>query len=140
MRQLLFGNAHTDFLQFRVEGVSALEASVAASADLQAGWFRAALPLLVTPEHLADFVEQLSALDRTLKGTALLRSTGLNGAILILLEGLPRGHIRCAIEAELDGNSLKCQFRTDQTQLGPLRSWWKAVLDDYKLALGGQDA
>lgn len=138
MKQLVFGNPNTDFMRFRFEAVAVAEAGIETGAELRAGWFGATLPLWLTPDNLEAFLSQLADLDRTLKGGALLKSTGANGPITISLEGLPLGHIRCRLEAELDGNILKCQFRTDQTQLRPLYEWWEKILRRYQAAVAAQ--
>lgn len=138
MKQLLFGNPNTDFLQFRFRDVSTKERCITVEALLKAGWFSALLHLLATPKDLEEFLLQLADLDRTLKGSAVLNSTGSNGPIQIHIESLPHGHINCRIEADLDGNSLKCHFRSDQTQLGPLRAWWERILTKYR-SLDGEE-
>jgi hypothetical protein len=135
MKQLLFGNPHTDSLEFSLDAISAEEACITAEAQLKASWFSALLPLVIRPKHLEEFLSQLADLDRTLKGVAVLKSTGQNGPIEIFMESLPRGHINCRIEADLDGNSLKCHFRSDQTQLRPLHTWWEKVLAKYRSQL-----
>lgn len=138
MKQFLFGNPHANFINLRFDAVTPAEACITVDAILKAGWFRASLPLCLTPDHLDEFLSQLSDLDRTLTGSAVLKSTGLNGPITISLNALPQGHINCGVEAELDGNILKCRFRSDQTYLGPLREWWQKVQAKYQAKLSDQ--
>src|SRR5262245_11856465 len=132
MKQIVFGNPHTNYWKLEVEGASKREHVVAVSGELHAEFFIAQTPMCINPTELEAFKTQLEQLDCTLKGSAALRNANLQGEIEWLLTALPLGHIDSTGHFRINDNELRFKFRTDQTQLRPLLEWVKSALFMYE--------
>jgi hypothetical protein len=131
MKRLLFGNPHTDYIEFKLDDLSRSESLIALKGNLAAGFFGASLYLLIVPSQLVSFLAGLEQLDRTLKGEAKLTTEGPQNVVEITLSGLKHGHIECRGTAAMNRNSLSFRFETDQTQLTPMHRWLTEVLKKY---------
>lgn len=131
MKHLLFGNPHTSHWKLRVVGASRRERIVEMSGELHAEFFAAQTPMCIDPTELEKFGTELERLDRTLHGSARLSSAGSQSEVDWLLTALPLGHIASTGRFKINENELIFKFRTDQTQLGPLRDWVRSALLAY---------
>jgi hypothetical protein len=114
-----------------VEGASRREQIVEISGELHAGFFVAQTPMCIDPIQLQEFSAQLEQLDRFLQGSASLKSANDQSEVDWTLTVLPLGHIESTGRFKINENELRFEFRSDQTQLGPLREWLKSALFVY---------
>jgi hypothetical protein len=131
VKRLLFGNPHTSHWMLVVERASKREQIVEISGELHAGFFIAQTPMCINPTRLQEFAAQLEQLDTILQGSASLTSANDQSEIDWTLTVLPLGHIDSTGRFKINENELRFKFRTDQTQLGPLREWVKSALFVY---------
>jgi hypothetical protein len=131
MKNVVFGNPHTDWWKLSRDAVSHSEEIVAINGELHAGFFSAMTPMCISPTILQTFASELESLDRTLSGSATLESANCQSEVSWVLSVLPLGHIESTGRYTINGNSLAFSFRTDQTQLAPLLRWVRELLTAY---------
>lgn len=129
MRQMLFGNPHSDFLNFRFESVTPIAAGIVCHAELEVGWFHGDLPMPIGAEHLTQFLAELDGLRHNHRDQAELLALSDSGSVQMRLNRGENGHVKCKVDASLQGSALNCEFESDLSALEPLHDWWKAVLD-----------
>jgi hypothetical protein len=132
VKRLLFGNPNTSYWQLAVEGASRREQIVMISGELHADFFVAQTPMSISPSKLEEFAAALEKLDSTLEGSAHLASANEQSEVDWLLAVLPLGHIVSTGRFKINENELLFNFRTDQTQLKPLRDWVRSALFVYE--------
>jgi hypothetical protein len=131
MKRLTFGNPRTSHWQLVIEGASRHEQVVVISGELHAELFIAKTPLCINPLQLEAFASGVEALDNTLNGTATLLSVNEQSEVEWTLTALSLGHIESSGRFKINENELLFRFRTDQTQLKPLREWLRSALFVY---------
>jgi hypothetical protein len=131
VKRLLFGNPNSSYWALSIDGASRREQIVVISGELHAEFFVAQTPLCISPVRLEEFAAELENLDRTLQGSARLQSVNIQSEIEWLLTATALGHIESTGRFKINGNELLFSFRTDQTQLKPLREWVKSALFAY---------
>ncbi len=140
MKKLIFGNPYTSSIEFSLDDLSVDEQVIVVIADANISWFKAHLPIRIHPQKLANFVNELSSLYETLKGHATFQGDEVpTQAVILELHPTNTGHIICDLKAEMDGNLLKCSFKTDQTQLPGLHDWFKNILRKFESAESKRD-
>lgn len=140
MNRVLFGSESLDHLAFELDDMSVEEDVICVDGELETGFFAAHLPMFIAPEDLSAFLAGIKELDEKLCGSAALHASGPGNEIELSFEVLPLGHVRCSGKASINKNSLSFSFQTDQTQLGPLYKWFKAVMDRFRALRQGESA
>jgi hypothetical protein len=131
MTSVTFGNANLDHWKLSLRGIHPREQVLELTGELRSGFFSATTPMCIAPTVLETFGSELRSLNETLLGNASLQSSNQQSEISCTLVGVGRGHIECVGTFTCNGNRLDFRFRTDQTQLGPLRRWIQKVLTKY---------
>ena len=135
MKKHIFGNPHDSFIEFSFDDLSVEEQIIVVVANTNVSWYKAHLPIRIQTQRLVTFLRELASLYETLKGNATFQGDAVpTQAVILELHPTHTGHIICDIKAEMDGNLLKCTFKTDQTQLPGLHEWFKNILKKYDSA------
>lgn len=137
MKSFRFGNPHTDSWKLSLDDISVEEDVIALGGELRVGFFRAETPMCIAPSVIAQFAAQVRELDRTLTGSATLESRNSQSAVqfTLVVDGL--GHLCVTGTYEINGNTLKFSFGSDQTQLAPLARWLESAVTEYESHTGG---